>query len=80
MYPIRIFGDPVLRQRASEIEEIDDALRRLAEDMLETMYDAPGVGLAAPQIGVQRRLFARWQSGWVDGDREHLSAAGGQSQ
>src|ERR1700722_10036257 len=56
-FPIRQFGDPVLRQRAVEIEAIDDGLRRLAEDMLETMYDAPGVGLAAPQVGVERRMF-----------------------
>ena len=57
IYPIRTFGDPVLRTAAEPIDEIDDAVRRLAEDMLETMYDAPGVGLAAPQIGVSRRLF-----------------------
>lgn len=56
-FPIRVFGDPVLRQRASEVDEIDDALVRLADDMIETMYEAPGVGLAAPQIGVQRRMF-----------------------
>jgi peptide deformylase len=57
IYPIRIFGDPVLRQRANEVENIDGALARLGDDMFETMYDAPGIGLAAPQIGVQRRLF-----------------------
>ena len=57
LYPIRVFGDPVLRQRSSEIANIDASLVRLAEDMIETMYDAPGVGLAAPQVGVQRRLF-----------------------
>ncbi len=57
LLPIRVFGDPVLRQPASPVEEIDDNLRRLAEDMLETMYMAPGVGLAAPQVGVQKRLF-----------------------
>jgi peptide deformylase len=56
-YPIRVFGDPVLRQRAREVEEIDGALARLAQDMIETMYAAPGVGLAAPQVGVERRLF-----------------------
>ena len=57
IYPIRQFGDPVLRQRAKEIENVDGALVRLVEDMFETMYDAPGVGLAAPQVGVERRLF-----------------------
>ncbi|MGA8296379.1 MAG: peptide deformylase [Acidimicrobiales bacterium] len=57
LIPIRVFGDPVLRQPTVEVAEIDDALRRLCKDMLETMYDAPGVGLAANQIGVQRRFF-----------------------
>ncbi len=57
IYPIRQFGDPVLRQRAREVENVDGALVRLVEDMFETMYDAPGVGLAAPQVGVERRLF-----------------------
>jgi len=56
-YPIRLFGDPVLRQRATEVANVDASLVRLAEDMIQTMYDAPGVGLAAPQVGVQRRLF-----------------------
>jgi len=56
IFPIRTFGDPVLRTRAAEIEEIDDAIRRLADDMIETMYDAPGVGLAAPQIGISKRI------------------------
>ncbi len=56
-YPIRQFGDPVLRQRAAEVESVDGPLVRLVEDMIETMYDAPGVGLAAPQVGVERRLF-----------------------
>ena len=56
-YEIRIFGDPVLRQRASEIADIDGTLVRLAEDMVQTMYAAPGLGLAAPQVGVQKRLF-----------------------
>lgn len=56
-YNIRVYGDPVLKQRAAEVTEIDGALRRLADDMLETMYAAPGVGLAAPQVGVQKRFF-----------------------
>jgi peptide deformylase len=56
-YQIRIFGDPVLKQRAKEVDDIDDALVRLADDMLTTMYEAPGLGLAAPQVGVQKRLF-----------------------
>lgn len=56
-YRIRVFGDPVLRQRAKQVEDVDGALRRLAEDMIVTMYEAPGVGLAAPQVGVERRMF-----------------------
>src|SRR2546421_10287792 len=56
-YEIRVFGDPVLKQRASEIADIDGRLARLADDMIATMYDAPGLGLAAPQVGVQKRLF-----------------------
>ncbi len=54
---IRVFGDPVLRQEAREVDGFDDRLRRLADDMMETMLDAPGVGLAAPQVGVLKQLF-----------------------
>jgi peptide deformylase len=57
IFPIRTFGDPVLRTAAADVVEFDEALQRLADDMLETMYDAPGVGLAAPQIGVSKRVF-----------------------
>lgn len=56
-YAIRVFGDPVLRQRAAEVTEIDGSVATLVEGMLETMYEAPGIGLAAPQVGVQKRLF-----------------------
>ncbi len=56
-YAIRIVGDPVLRQRADDVTDIDERLVRLCDDMLETMYDAPGLGLAAPQVGVQKRFF-----------------------
>lgn len=55
--PIRIFGDPVLRQRAHEVTDFDESLRRLADDMMETMRAAAGAGLAANQVGVLRRLF-----------------------
>jgi len=55
--PIRTLGDPVLRQPAKPIEAFDRALRRLCDDMIETMYAAPGVGLAGPQVGVSLRLF-----------------------
>jgi len=47
----------VLRQRAAEVTDIDGRLVKLADDMVTTMYDAPGMGLAAPQVGVEKRLF-----------------------
>jgi len=56
-YEIRLIGDPVLRERAHQVTDVDGKLRKLAEDMIQTMYEAPGVGLAAPQVGVQKRLF-----------------------
>jgi peptide deformylase len=56
-FAIRTYGDPVLRQRAGEVEAIDGRLAALATQMVETMYEAPGVGLAAPQVGVRKRLF-----------------------
>jgi len=55
--PIRVLGDPVLRETARPVERFDRALRRLAEDMFETMYAAPGVGLAANQVGVTIACF-----------------------
>jgi peptide deformylase len=57
LLPIRTLGDPVLREPAKPVEAFDRALRRLADDMLETMYAAPGVGLAGPQVGVSLRIF-----------------------
>ncbi len=56
-YEIRLFGDPVLKQRASDVADVDGSLVRLVDDMVATMYAAPGIGLAAPQVGVQKRLF-----------------------
>jgi len=56
-YEIRVIGDPVLKQQASDVTDIDARLVQLVDDMVETMYAAPGLGLAAPQIGVQKRLF-----------------------
>lgn len=56
-YEIRVIGDPVLKQQASEVTDIDGKLARLVDDMVDTMYAAPGVGLAAPQIGIQKQLF-----------------------
>ena len=57
IYPIRTFGDPVLRSKAANVADDPASLQRLIDDMLETMYEAPGVGLAAPQIGISKRLF-----------------------
>ena len=56
-YEIRLFGDPVLKQRTSDVADVDGSLAQLVDDMVATMYAAPGIGLAAPQIGVQKRLF-----------------------
>jgi peptide deformylase len=71
--PIRITGEPVLHERARPGGEIDAAVRDLVRDMEETMAAAPGVGLAAPQVGVPLRLFI-WK--WRDEDgTEHQGTA-----
>lgn len=57
VYPIRTFPDPVLHLTAAPVLSFDADLVRLVDDMFETMYDAPGVGLAAPQIGISKRVF-----------------------
>src|SRR6185369_4789095 len=51
------YGDPILTKRSEEVTEFDDKLRKLIDNMFETMYGAPGVGLAAAQVGVLKRLF-----------------------
>ncbi len=66
--PIRIFGDPVLRMKAQPVTTFDKELRNLVRDLTETMKDAPGSGLAAPQIGVSLRVFTYH----VDGELGHL--------
>ena len=66
--PIRLFGDPILRKPALEVVEFDAELRQLVTDLTDTMLDAPGAGLAAPQIGVGLRVFT-W---YVDGEVGHL--------
>jgi peptide deformylase len=65
--PIRIYGDPVLGAVTTDVENIDAKIAALAESMIETMYEAPGVGLAANQIGVQKRLFV-----YDKGDGPHV--------
>jgi peptide deformylase len=54
---IRQYGDPVLKEATREVEQIDAKIAALAESMIDTMYAAPGSGLAANQIGVQKRIF-----------------------
>ena len=54
---IRLFGDPVLRSKAAEVTQIDGSVARLCNSMFTTMYEARGIGLAAPQVGVRKRLF-----------------------
>ena len=66
--PIRLFGDPVLRKPALEVVDFDKELRRLVADLTDTMLDAPGAGLAAPQIGIGLRVFT-WN---VDDEVGHL--------
>ena len=66
--PIRLFGDPVLRTPAVPVTTFDKELRRLVSDLTDTMLEAPGAGLAAPQIGVGLRVFT-W---YVDGELGHL--------
>lgn len=66
--PIRLFGDPVLRTPAQPVVDFDKELRVLVKDLTDTMMDAPGAGLAAPQIGVGLRVFTYY----VDGELGHL--------
>ena len=54
---IRIDGDPILRKTSREVGEVNDRIKLLLDDMAETMYDAEGVGLAAPQVGILRRVI-----------------------
>lgn len=56
-YEIRQFGDPVLKQRSKDVENVDGNFARTVDAMYETMYDAEGGGLAAPQVGIGRRFF-----------------------
>jgi peptide deformylase len=66
--PIRLFGDPVLRRPAVEVADFDAELRAVVADLTDTMLDAPGAGLAAPQIGIGLRVFT-W---YVEGEVGHL--------
>ncbi|MEQ6901255.1 peptide deformylase [Nocardioides sp. YIM 152588] len=66
--PIRLFGDPILRRPAIEVVDFDAELRQIVQDLTDTMLEAPGAGLAAPQIGVGLRVFTYN----VDGEVGHL--------
>ena len=66
--PIRLFGDPVLRTAAEPVRDFDAELRKLVKDLTDTMMDAPGAGLAAPQVGVGLRVFTYF----VDDELGHL--------
>jgi peptide deformylase len=57
IYPITVYGDPILRKKTEDIDRNFEGLKKLAEDMLETMHNADGVGIAAPQIGLSLRIF-----------------------
>ena len=57
MLRIRIIGDDILREDAAEVTEFDDNLKRLTDEMIETMHDNDGIGLAAPQVGISKRLL-----------------------
>ena len=70
IYKVRYYGDPVLRKRAKPVTVFDDNLATLAQDMIETMYAANGVGLAAPQIGLSERLFVALEMGSRDAKDE----------
>ena len=68
--PIVKYGDPVLTKRADEVTEFDKYLHKLIDNMFETMYGAPGVGLAAPQVGILKRLFVMDCSVGKDGKKK----------
>ena len=64
LLPILTAPDPRLKKKSLPVDSVDDGVRQLMDDMLETMYDAPGIGLAAPQVGVLKRVIV------LDIDRE----------
>jgi peptide deformylase len=67
--PIRIYGDPILRRKSVRVKVVDDEIRRLAADMVDTMFENNGVGLAAPQVGLSLRLLVA--------DASHRDGGGG---
>ncbi|WP_425392935.1 peptide deformylase [Ekhidna sp.] len=75
IFPIVLYGDPVLKKKASEVEEGDDTVKEFVESMYETMYAAQGVGLAAPQVGQSLRVFVVDTSPMEDDEEEGLKQA-----
>ena len=75
IHPIVLYGDPILRRRASPVTRFDEELERLAADMVETMYAADGVGLAAPQIGRSLRLFVALEVAETEDEEEQSGQA-----
>lgn len=63
IYEVKKYGDPVLREKTIEVETVDDSIREILNNMLETMYDKKGVGLAAPQVGISKRILVTDWSG-----------------
>lgn len=72
LLPIRLYPDPVLRVECAAVESFDAELAELARDMLETMYAAPGVGLAAPQVGIEKRLIVVDVTGGEESNASHV--------
>jgi len=66
MFPICVYGHPALRKKANEVAAVDSQLQTLIDEMFETMYNAEGVGLAAPQIGISKRLFIIDTKGFIE--------------
>ncbi|WP_424962283.1 peptide deformylase [Ekhidna sp.] len=75
IFPIVLYGDPVLKKKASEVEEGDESVKEFVESMFETMYAAQGVGLAAPQVGESIRIFVVDTSPMEDDEEEGLKQA-----
>lgn len=57
IYELKKYGDPILREKSSEVETIDNSIQEILNNMVETMYEKKGVGLAAPQVGINKRIF-----------------------
>ena len=79
IYPIVKFGNPVLEKPAEPVTVFDDELKKLVEDMFESMYEAHGVGLAAPQIGISKRLAVIDVTFKEDPDAKLVSGQSGNS-